>query len=109
MAGEITIDDIRFMLRRKPIRSNHLALFKLLSKAGSSGIEARKLAEAMKLTQQQLSGVLGSLGSRINHTEGLEDKGAILLVFDITENNSGEWLYTIRPILQKALEEERLI
>lgn len=109
MAGEITIDDIRFMLKRKPIRSNHLALFHILSKAGSSGVEAKKLAEAMKLTQQQLSGVLGSLGSRINHTEGLEDKGAILLVFDITEKSNGEWLYTIRPILQKALEEERLI
>jgi hypothetical protein len=109
MAGEVTVDDIRYMLRQKPIRSNHLTLFRLLSKAGTGGIEAKKLAEAMKMTPQQLSGVLGSLGNRINHTEGLEDKGAILIVFDITETNNGEWLYIIRPILQKALEEEGLI
>lgn len=109
MAGEITVDDIRFMLRRKHIRSNQLTLYRILYNAGDAGVEARKLAEAMKLTPQQLSGVLGSLGSRINNTEGLEDKGAILIVFDIREVNDGEWLYSMRPILRKALEEERLI
>ena len=109
MAGEITVDDIRYMLRQKPIRANHLTLFRCLYKAGSSGIEGKKLAEAMNLTPHQLSGVLGSLGNRINHTEGLEDKGAILIIIDITETNDGEWLYTIRPILKKALEEEKLL
>lgn len=109
MAGEITVDDIRFMLRQKPIRSNHLSLFRILYRAGGSGIEGKKLAEAMKLTPQQLSGVLGSLGNRINHTDGLEDKGAILIAVDITETSDGEWIYTIRPTLQKALEAEGLI
>ena len=109
IAGEITVDDIRYMLRRKHISSNYLALFRILSKAGAAGMEGRKLAEAMKLTYQQLSGVLGSLGSRINHTEGLEEKGAISIVFDIRETNDGEWSYSIRPILQKALEAEGLI
>jgi hypothetical protein len=109
MAGEITVDDIRYMLRQKPIRSNHLALFRLLYKAGPSGIGARKLAEAMKMTPHQLSGVLGSLGVRINNTEGLQDKGGVLIVTSIEEDNDGEWVYTIRPILQKALDAEGLI
>jgi hypothetical protein len=109
MAGEITVDDIRAMLKRKPLRSNHLALFRILYKAGTGGIEAKKLAEAMKLTPQQLSGVLGALGVRINSTEGLEDKGGILIVFEIKEMDNGEWFYCIRPILHKALEAEGLI
>jgi hypothetical protein len=109
MAGELTVDDIRAMLKRRPLRANHLTLFKALYKAGESGMETRKLAETMKITHQQLSGVLGALGSRINNTEGLEDKGATLIIFDIRELNNGEWLYIMRPILQKALEEEGLI
>jgi hypothetical protein len=109
LADEITVDDIRYMLKRKHIRSNQLALFHILYKAGSSGVEGRKLAEEMKLTPQQLSGVLGSLGSKINNTEGLEDKGGISIVFEIVETNDSEWLYSMRPILKKALEEEGLI
>jgi hypothetical protein len=109
MAGEITVDDIRAMLKRRPLKLKHIALFKALHKAGAAGMETKRLAEVMKITPQQLNGVLGALGSRINNTEGLEDKGATLIIFDIRELNSGEWLYTMRPILQKALEEEGLI
>lgn len=109
LADEITVDDIRFMLKRKNIRLNQMTLFRILYNAGDSGVEGRKLAEDMKLTPQQLSGVLGSLGSKINNTEGLEDKGGILIVFDIDETENGEWVYTMRPVLRKALEEERLI
>jgi hypothetical protein len=109
MAGEITVDDIRFMLRQKPLRPNHLALLRILYRAGETGISGRKLAESMKMTPNQLSGVLGSLGVRINGTEGLEDKGGIMVVTNIEEQNDGEWLYTIRPILQRALETEGLI
>jgi len=72
-------------------------------------METTKLAETMRITSQQLSGVLGALGNRINNTEGLEDKGATLIVFDIRELDNGEWLYVMRPILQKALEDEGLI
>jgi hypothetical protein len=109
LAGEITIDDIRAMLKRSPLRANHMAVFRILYQAGDSGMETKKIAEAMKLTPQQLRGVLGTLGSRINNTEGLEDKGAITIVFDIKETNDGEWLYIMRPILKKALEEEKLV
>jgi hypothetical protein len=108
MSGEVTLDDIRAMLKRRPLRANHVALFRILYKSGSNGIEARKLAEAMKLTSQQMNGVLGALGVRINSTEGLEDKGGILIILEIKEINDGEWSYTMRPILQKALEEEGL-
>jgi hypothetical protein len=109
MAGEVTVDDIRAMLRRSPLRPNHLTLLKMLYQAGPAGMATKKVAEAMKLTPQQFSGVLGTLGSRINNTEGLEDKGATLLVFDIQELSNGEWLYIMRPILRKAMEAEGLI
>ena len=109
MAGEITVDDIRFMLTHKLLRPNHLSLLRILYQAGEAGINPKKLAEAMKMTPHQLSGVLGSLGVRINSTEGLEDKGGVLVVTNIEEQSDGEWLYTIRPILQRAMEAEGLI
>ena len=109
MAGEITVDNIRAMLKGRPLRPNHLALFRILDKSGSEGIEGRKLAEAMKLTYPQLTGVLGALGVRINSTQGLEDKGGISVILDIKEINDGEWSYIMRPILQQALKEEGLI
>jgi hypothetical protein len=109
LAGEITVDDIRYMLRQKPLRLNHLTALRILYHAGDTGISGKKLAEVMKMSPHQLSGVLGSLGVRINNTEGLEDKGGILVVCNIEEQNDGEWLYTVRPILQKALEAEGLI
>lgn len=109
IAGEVTVDDIRAMLKRRPLRANHITLFKTLYNAGGSGMETKKLAEAMKITSQQLRGVLGALGSRINNTEGLEDKGATLIIFDIQELGNGDWLYVMRPILKRALEEEGII
>jgi hypothetical protein len=109
MAGEITVDNIRTMLKGRPLRPNHLALFRILGRAGSEGIEGQKLAAAMKLTRQQLTGVLGALGVRINSTDGLGDKGGISIIIDIKAVNDGEWLYKMRPILQKALEAEGLI
>ena len=109
MAGEITVDDIRYMLRQKPIRPNHLALFRILYQAGPEGVSARKLAETMKMTPSQLSGVLGSLGVRINRTEGLDDKGGVLVITNIEEQSDGEWIYTIRPLFRDALEAEDLV
>jgi hypothetical protein len=91
------------MLKGKPLRPNHRALFQIREKAGSNGIESRKLVVAINLTYQQLTGVLGALGVRINSTEGLEDKGGRLTIIDVKEVNDGEWLYTMRPVLQQGL------
>lgn len=109
LAGEITTDEIRFMLKRKPIPRNQMELYRVIYHASDSGIAYKDLAAALKISPQQLSGVLGSLGSRINNTDGLEDKGGTLLVINIKELPNGEWSYHIRPILKKALEEERLV
>jgi hypothetical protein len=109
VSGEITVEKIRFMLRRMHIQPGQLELYRVLYKAGSSGLVSSKLAQAMQRTPQQLSGVLGALGHRINGTEGLENKGGISIVVDIKATYDGEWLYTMRPVLQKALEEEGIV
>lgn len=108
-ADDITVDDIRHMLRRIRIPQGQKDLYRILYTAGDKGITASELAKAMNRTPSQLSGVLGALGNRINKTEGLEEKGWIGIVLDISETKDGEWLYVMRPILRKALEAEGLV
>ena len=67
------------------------------------------VVQIINRTPQQLSGVLGALGVRINKSEGLKDKGSISIVLEITANPNGNWCYKMRPILQKALEQENLL
>lgn len=106
---EVTVDDIRKMLQRAKISQNHRELFRVIYQSGETGIVFSRLTKAMKMTSQQLSGVLGSLGRRINQTNRLKDKGGILIVFDIFETKDDEWLYIMRPVLRKALEAEKLV
>jgi hypothetical protein len=106
---EVTVDDIRVMLRRKRIAPGQLDLYRALYEAGSKGLVSNDLALAINKTPQQLSGVLGALGRRINQTKRLEDKGGTLIVFEVTETNDGGWLYVMRPVLRKALELEGIV
>jgi hypothetical protein len=44
----------------------------------------------------------------VNSTPGLEDRGAITAIVDITPLAGGDWLYRMRPVLRQALEDEGL-
>ena len=106
---EVSVDDLKRMLRRRRVAQGQLDLYRVLYNAGNDGLASGDLARALKRTPQQLSGVLGALGRRINQTDGLQDKGGIAVVFDITEAKDDEWLYVMRPVLRKALEDEEII
>lgn len=107
--GEATVSDIRRMLTRRRVAGGQKDLYRVLSAAGDHGMAASDLAEAMERTRDQLAGVLGALGRRINNTEGLEGLGGICVVLDIWEGTNGEWHYRMKPILRQALEAENLL
>jgi len=109
LADEVSVDDIRFMLKRRRIPQGQMDLYNALYNAKENELESKELANVIARTPQQLSGLLGALGNRINKTEGLEDKGGISIILEITENSNGNWCYKMRPILREALEEENLI
>jgi hypothetical protein len=107
--NETNIVDIRRMLRRIPIPNGQRELYSLLYQAGNAGLTNTELSTKMNRSYLQLAGVLGALGNRINGTEGLQNKGGILVILDITQLDNGEWRYKMKPVLCKALEVEHVI
>jgi hypothetical protein len=104
----VSVDHVRRMLARRRIPKGQLVLYETLY-AARDGLSMTELAERMNKSREQLAGVLGALGRRINATEGLEGKGGIVVVLDISEGDEGEWHYQMRSILRHALELEEVV
>jgi hypothetical protein len=107
--GEIKLDDIRHMLKRIPVPPGQVQLYQALNKSSEKGLNSGELSKAIGRSRPQLAGILGALGNRINGTKGLEHKGGVEIIFDISRLSNGDYLYRMRPILRKALELERVI
>ncbi len=105
----VTVADVRRMLTRIPLSEAQSALFRAVYSAGDEGIPGSRLAKAIRRSPRQLGGVLGALGHRINATKGLEGGDATGAVISYSTTDEGEWLYTIRPVLRKALEAEGIV
>jgi hypothetical protein len=106
---EVSLEEVRLMLRRKYVTDLQRKLFKALVEAGDKGLTNSELAEKLGITRVQLSGVLGSLGTRIARSKGFEHDGGIGAIFESFPAANDQWLYKIRPILVKALEAEKII
>lgn len=107
--GEAKVEDVRRMLTRRRIKEGQDEFYQVLYAAGERGMSTSELVEALNKTRAQIAGVLGALGRRINNTEGLEGKGGILAVLDVSELKDGDWHYRMRPILRQALEAEKIV
>jgi hypothetical protein len=101
---------IRRVLTRMQIPNGQIALYKALANADDGRLSASALAAAMGRTEQELSGVLGALGRRINGTEGVDQTThpGIGLFLGYTREN-GEWHYRLRPEVRDVLEREGVI
>lgn len=107
--GEATVRDVRRMLTRIRIPDGQRALYEVLYEAGDQGLSRSDLAAALNRSKSELAGVLGALGHRINRTEGLEGKGGIEAVLDVSTLEDGDWHYRMRPVLREALEAEGIV
>lgn len=106
---EISVDSIRLMLTRRPLTNNLSVLLNNLYAVGEEFVSASDLVAMLNINKLQFSGVLGSLGQRVNTTQGLEGKGGINVVLEVEPSSRNEWMYRMRPILRKALELENLV
>jgi hypothetical protein len=99
------VDEIKFVLKRKPISPGQLALFKVLYHANQP-LTLNSIAYMMRGGHlDELIGVLGALTNRIMLTEGVEDlpDPAYLALFDVEIVNGLEH-FTMRPELREAIE-----
>ncbi|MCC7448164.1 MAG: hypothetical protein IT324_12165 [Anaerolineae bacterium] len=105
----VKLEDVRHMLRRRPIPEAQSIFYQTVYKAGDKGATLADIAAQLNMSKTQVAGVLGALGVRINGTNGLENKGGLQIIVDISRLNSGEYLYRLKPILRKALELEKIV
>jgi hypothetical protein len=106
-ADDTTSEIIRRVLRRRQIPDGQRALYKALYAAGDRNVSQTELAAAMGRTEQELSGVLGALGNRVNGTEGSEEQGVELLLY--RNMMDGEMHYRLRPEVFEVLRRESLV
>ncbi|MEO7908219.1 MAG: TIGR02391 family protein [Roseiflexaceae bacterium] len=106
---ELLLADVRRMLVRRPIPYHQMMFYKALYGAGETGVTGSDLAKHLNKSRPQLAGVLGALGLRVNGTEGLENKGGLQIIVTISRSRSGDYLYRMKPILRKALEQEKVV
>jgi hypothetical protein len=112
----VEIDDVsevmRAVLRRMQIPNGQMALFRALYQAGDEGMSQESLAEAMNRTPDQLYGVLGAFGRRINSTPGIplsnQKKPGIGFVLRAVWKD-GQYRYWLKPEFRSVLEDEGLV
>lgn len=100
---------IRRVLTRIPIPRGQLMLYKALYEAGRRGLTTTELADRiLRKNRDELAGILGALGHRINGTDGIESECGIELLFDVDKSN-GETHYHMRPVLRHEIDEHELL
>jgi hypothetical protein len=103
---------IKVLIERQPsIPKGQIELYKFLYLALPEGLSLSDLAQKMDRTEQQIYGVLGALGRRVNNTDGIKGNPGVNYVLEFVKNiNSGEdqtWGWKMRPELRKVLEAEK--
>lgn len=96
---------MRRVLSRRDVPSGHRDLFKALYAAGEKGLSVSELSRAIGRAPSKLAGILGSLGHRVQRTEGVPPGKplGIGLLLDVHEQDN-EWRYWLRPAFRALLE-----
>jgi hypothetical protein len=97
----------RIIERNPPTQQSQKDLYKAFFDAGDKGLKISQIATALGITREQVYGVLGALGRRINNTKGVEGKPGILLLFEIkrydTNEDSDNWGWALRTEVRSCL------
>jgi hypothetical protein len=101
---------VRRVLRRHRIPPTQRAVYRALYEADDDGLDFVSLAAAVGRSVEELSGVLGGLGRRVNATPGvgaLAEPPGVTLFFEKKPSAppGGGWGWAMRPETRVALEE----
>lgn len=101
---------VRRVLRRHRVPPTQRDVYRVLYEAGDAGLDFVTLAARVGRSTEELSGVLGGLGRRVNATQGVEtlpEPPGINLLFEYRENAppGGTWGWAMRPELRAVLDE----
>ena len=101
---------VRRVLRRHRIPPTQRALYRALYEADDDGLDFVSLAAAVGRSVEELSGVLGGLGRRVNATPGVDtltEPPGVTLLFEQKPSAppAGGWGWAMRPETRVAQEE----
>ena len=98
---------IKRVLSRLPPSNGQRAVYRALYQAGDAGLTWPQLYEGTGRTNREMMGTLGTLGRRINETDGAERFGwpGIGLLLDIRRVD-GDLCYRLQPFFRRALDED---
>lgn len=101
---------LRRVLKRHRVPPAQRALYKALYEAGDEGLDFTTLAATIGRSTEELSGVLGGLGRRVNATPGIEtlpEPPGVNLLFEHKESAPplGGWGWAMRPELREVLDD----
>ena len=101
-----SVEAIQHVLTRAFIPYGQMTLYHALYKAGERGLSKTELAEEIRDGDtRSLTGVLGALGNRINHSGPFEAQTpGIELFFDISRQDN-DWHYRMRAVVREAIED----
>ncbi len=105
--NELDEADIKLVFTRRPVSRGQQQLFKALYDAGERGLANDELVQIMgRRDRQDLVGVLGALGRRVNGTPGYgrAAKPGIGMLFIIDPTADDQWRYCLRPETREVLE-----
>jgi hypothetical protein len=101
---EAIAGQIRLIVARGFIPRGQLVLFKVLYEAGEQGVSLSKLPEKMRVDPEQIRGILGALGRRVNYTKGLRTQKPGIGMLLEWRRSAVDWYYYMRPELKAAIE-----
>lgn len=101
---------VRRVLKRHRIPPAQRALYQALYEAGDEGLDFATLAATIGRSTEELSGVLGGLGRRVNATNGVEtlpEPPGVTLLFEQKESAppGGGWGWAMRSEVRQVLDE----
>ncbi len=100
-------EDFQRLLTRIPVPEGQRQLYKALYDAGAKGLTHAELIAVMgRRDMQDLAGVLGALGRRVNGTPGYgeENQPGTNMVIDWEPLPEGKWRLRLKPEMRAVLE-----
>jgi hypothetical protein len=101
---------IRNVIERDPrLPQGQKDLYNVLFSAGDKGLDYATLAARIGRRVEQLNGLLGALGRRINSTSGVEGKPGVGLLFSLREQAppKNSWGWAMKPEVRSLLAEQK--
>ena len=106
-ADDLTVEQVKAVLERRPLAEPVKAMLKLLYEAGEKRISSDTLKEALGYNAHEFRGMLGAFGRRRANTEGIPE--GVKLLDEHWDHELRQKTWSLPANARKALEDLGLV